>query len=559
MRLWWLIMLLPVGALAQSDQSTRQPVGLFQDMQADTVTSDLFNHFADTPGIAFHVTRPVPGRDLVGEVNSMAALDFDGDGILDVVKGDSARIGEAPSLLLLGNGDGTFRVKEGSGLPVSFSLLSAADLDNDGWTDLVLFEMPVVERSQAWDKLVAPPTEPFLRILHNEQGRRFVDITAEQLGSRDIPGSPTVLADFNQDGWLDLAKAELGASGRPQVVLYQGSPGGLTATPPRAFELAWTALPFRGLPEKRALPALAVWDTDDDGDQDLILRDGGHWSRSDAALLVMANDRGQLRPPLPLPLPQVARILLNWADVNNDGRFDLFAGVQDYRGGHNQMYIAQGDGTYADLGREMGLWAGYNITRTGVWADWNNDGWLDLAQCRVFNEGAYTESTLYLSEAGTRFLNVTATADAALGPGSGVGIALDVDRDGDQDLLLGHHTIYVDKVPLEQTGLKLLVNRSVAGNWLDISLQGTVSNRSALGSRVAVFAGARQFHQYPCLGLVAGGSNVNPSMHFGLGAAAQADSVLVRWPDGRWEWFGEIAAGQRVTLTEGSGESRSGR
>jgi enediyne biosynthesis protein E4 len=96
----------------------------------------------------------------------------------------------------------------------------------------------------------------------------------------------------------------------------------------------------------------------------------------------------------------------------------------------------------------------------------------------------------------------------------------------------------------------VLKNEIAGGNFLNIKLRGTKSNRSALGSRVTVHAG----------GLVqvdelTGGtsyySNHEPVLHFGLGAASKVESVEVRWPNGlrqRWE---NLAVNRTAALVEG--------
>jgi hypothetical protein len=43
------------------------------------------------------------------------------------------------------------------------------------------------------------------------------------------------------------------------------------------------------------------------------------------------------------------------------------------------------------------------------------------------------------------------------------------------------------------------------------------------------------------------------TVHVGLGAAAEADRVVVRWPNGLEEYWGHVKADQRLTLTEGQG------
>ena len=77
----------------------------------------------------------------------------------------------------------------------------------------------------------------------------------------------------------------------------------------------------------------------------------------------------------------------------------------------------------------------------------------------------------------------------------------------------------------------LLKNLGDHGNWLLLKLEGTKSNRDAIVARVTVRAGDHQQTQE----VRCGGSYISQSdfrLHFGLGAAASADLIEIRWPSG---------------------------
>jgi hypothetical protein len=98
----------------------------------------------------------------------------------------------------------------------------------------------------------------------------------------------------------------------------------------------------------------------------------------------------------------------------------------------------------------------------------------------------------------------------------------------------------------------LLRNDAPAGNhWLKIRLEGTKSNRSAIGSRVLVRYGGKvqaQCVTSQCSFL----SSNDPRLHFGLGAAATAE-IEIHWPTGVSETHSGVAANQLVTIREGEG------
>jgi len=103
----------------------------------------------------------------------------------------------------------------------------------------------------------------------------------------------------------------------------------------------------------------------------------------------------------------------------------------------------------------------------------------------------------------------------------------------------------------------LLRNQLGNGNrWMKVRLQGTKSNRSAIGATLTVDAGklkqtAAVLSQSSFL------SHDDPRLHFGLGAAETVDGFTVRWPNGGVERFPGSAANRLVLLVEGSGEVRS--
>jgi hypothetical protein len=89
-------------------------------------------------------------------------------------------------------------------------------------------------------------------------------------------------------------------------------------------------------------------------------------------------------------------------------------------------------------------------------------------------------------------------------------------------------------VTANQRGPVLIYKNTVAlGNhWVEFDLEGTRSNRSAIGAQITVkWNGQQQVQQ------VAGGSGFaaqnDHRVHFGLGKDAMIESVVVHWPSGR--------------------------
>ncbi|MFZ0734807.1 MAG: ASPIC/UnbV domain-containing protein [Candidatus Sulfotelmatobacter sp.] len=98
----------------------------------------------------------------------------------------------------------------------------------------------------------------------------------------------------------------------------------------------------------------------------------------------------------------------------------------------------------------------------------------------------------------------------------------------------------------------LLRNDAPAGNhWLKVRLEGTKSNRSAIGSRVLVRYGGKV--QAQCVTSQSSFlSSCDPRLHFGMGAATTAD-IEIHWPAGASETHTGVAVDHLVTIKEGSG------
>src|SRR5438552_359035 len=142
------------------------------------------------------------------------------------------------------------------------------------------------------------------------------------------------------------------------------------------------------------------------------------------------------------------------ADVNGDGRLDIFVSGVDYLGmhGRNELYINNGDGTFTDRTHEYGLdFAGYSTQ--AAFFDYDGDGDLDmyLLNSSTFSERAASPSTSRLvrnAKAGDRlyrndgghFVDVSAAAGIYGGvEGFGLGVVVsDLNLDGCPDIYVAN-------------------------------------------------------------------------------------------------------------------------
>lgn len=146
-------------------------------------------------------------------------------------------------------------------------------------------------------------------------------------------------------------------------------------------------------------------------------------------------------------------------DVNNDGFLDIYVskvGAFEVRGGHNLLYLNNGDGTFTESAEKLGV-AFSGFSTQAAFLDYDRDGDLDMyllnhAVHSVRSYGKiekrqtkdslsgdrFYENRLNTPEA--RFIDVTDASgiyNSPLGYGLAIRVA-DINRDGWQDLYIGN-------------------------------------------------------------------------------------------------------------------------
>ena len=96
----------------------------------------------------------------------------------------------------------------------------------------------------------------------------------------------------------------------------------------------------------------------------------------------------------------------------------------------------------------------------------------------------------------------------------------------------------------------LLQNTSKeTGNWLQVKLAGTTSNRFGIGAQIEVKVGANTYSRQ-CVLSSSYLSSQSLIRHFGLGKAERADSVTVHWPSGKTTVQKDVKLNQLITIQE---------
>ena len=163
-------------------------------------------------------------------------------------------------------------------------------------------------------------------------------------------------------------------------------------------------------------------------------------------------------------------------DYNNDGWKDLFVMRGAWKGEFglepNSLLRNNGDGTFSDVTIESGLLS-FHPTQTASWADFNNDGWLDVF---IGNETASRENArpceLYLNNKKGGFTNIATQAGCAVtgfikGVTSG-----DYNNDGWADIFIS--SLDGSKVLLRNDGL---TNGDV--HFTDVTVEAGLNKNSA--------------------------------------------------------------------------------
>ncbi|MCY3811780.1 MAG: CRTAC1 family protein [Gammaproteobacteria bacterium] len=477
-------------------QSGRVDRALTPDLSANRLYMNRGDgHFDEVPGAG--------GAGDRGYGMGVAAGDYDNDGDTDLYV---TNLG--PNVLLRNDGTGTFTdvtAESGVGDPRWSTAANFIDLDLDDDLDLFVVNYinwtPEIEREcfvKTFYVTYCGPTAygvPAMdRLYRNNGDGTFTDVT--KAAGIDVAfgnGLGNVAADFNADGLPDLFVANDGTTN--QLWMNAGN---------LRFKeecVLWScAMDSDGI--EKAGMGVASADVDDDGDSDLLV-------------------------------------------VNLERETDSFF---------------RNEGSYFfDATRLVGLTtASMRHTRFGVaLADFDNDGRLDLYEANgkislsgpAEGDGYAEPNTLYRGsiddDGGVRFDELAPTGGVSpeLVHTSRAAAAGDIDDDGGVDLVVINR----------DAPAYLLMNRADRGNWARFRVR-TTAGRAAHGATVSATVGGRRLSRdvQPSASYLA--SN-DPRVHFGVGRESRLQDVVVRWPGGALEAFGDFAAGETHELRQGGGSA----
>jgi hypothetical protein len=517
-------------------------------------------------------------------------LDYDQDGLMDlfIVQGatfpgtlaakrafaprSGGQTEKAPACKLFKNlGGGRFRDvtdEVGLGHVGCGQGVAVGDIDNDGFPDLFL-------------TCYGKPNVLYHNISDGKGGRRFEDITSKAGMSshpdwKDRPNFSTSAAflDFDNDGLLDLfvcSYAKVDLDHYPRCISTHS--GRRFSCPPTLFE-GTRCLLYRnngngtftevgheaGIDDTNA-KALGVvtLDLDDDGRIDIFVANDGMPN-----FLFRNLGQGKFESIGPrsgcavnLVGSRQAYMGVDADDLDGDGRPDLF--VTAFSQETNTFFRNEGGSSFLDVtpGSGLGPPSWFMLGFGTCFLDVDRDGSLDIAVVNghvsryVRDEGNSNitfrqPAQSFLNDGKGRFRDISKRAgDYFSQPHVGRGLAYcDYDNDGHMDLAISNNG---------ESAVLLHNETETPYHWLRLELQGTMSNRDAVGAKVTFQIGDRKLVRHR----KGGGSYLSasdPRLLIGLGDLRQVDNIEIRWPSGLVQRLGPLAVDRGYRIVEGDKE-----
>ncbi len=463
--------------------------------------SALYHNNGDGTFTDVTVKAGVGGEGHYGQ--GVAVGDFDNDGWPDLYV-----TGYGRAILYHNNHNGTFTDVTAKARVADEGRWSTSagwfDYDKDGWLDLVVTNyIDWSPKNNLWCGERAPGYRSYCNpnnyrgqkttLYHNNHDGTFTDVSDKSgVGLPESKGMGVVLADFNNDGWPDIAIAND----------------------------TW--------------PNFLFLNNHDGTFKDVSLISG----------LAASEDGGY-----------EAGMGIDAADVDGEGWLDVYITHLDFelnRLYHNNGDGTFTDVTYnSGIGAKARLLSGI----AARFVDYDNDGWPDILQLNgamldnvalYHSEVSYKEPLLMFRNLGRGHFEKASDSLGAdfVRPIAGRGLATaDFDNDGDIDFAVNVR----GDVP------ELMRNDGGnANHWLEILLIGTKSNRDGIGAVLKLTAEGSE-HMQQAQGGASYMSASDPRIIFGLGKRTRIDSLEIDWPSGQVDKLTNLPVDKIIAIKEGAG------
>ena len=487
-----------------------------------------------------------------GWTTGATMADVNGDGHLDIYVSTVTHLTlHGRNVLYINDGDGTFtdRTAEYGLEHVGYSTQAAFfDYDGDGDLDMYLLNHSThEERGRTWNPQRETRHPKAGDRLFRNDGNRFVDVSQASgiYGGVEGYGLGVIVSDLNLDGCPDIFVAN---DFHESDFLYFNNCDG-TFTESIATSTGHTSHSSMGVDAA---------DFTNDGRPDLVVLD---------------------------MLPQREDVLKSSANAEDRSVFHvkLQAGYHPQYA-RNTLQVNRGDGRFSEIGYLAGVYA-TDWSWAPLFADLDNDGYKDLfvtngiyrrpndldyisyvssRTVQATMEQGITKELLttllekmpqipipnyaYRNNGDLTFTNM-ADAWGLAQPGFSTGaLYVDLDNDGALDLVVNNINA--------PAGIYRSRAREMNGHhYLTVRLRGSGANTSGIGAKVIIEHGGMMqlLEQMPTRGFQ---SSVDPRLHFGLGASQRIDSLIVIWPDHRYQVLKDLAVDRTVVLSQDDAAGR---
>ena len=471
--------------------------------------------------------QPIFTQIISGEVVNTPAdsrsinwVDVNGDGWDDLFISNGLEGGQN-NLLYLNNGNGSFTSVKNDPIVQDNGPSDGAtfaDADNDGDLDGFVVTWYGAKNS-------------FYR---NAGNGSFTYESSNLTGNIGTYSETAAWGDYDNDGLVDIYITN--SAGQKENMLYHNLGNG-------SFERITSGAPVTEADLSRG----ANWvDYDNDGDLDLFVV-----NESDQNNDLFRNDgNGQFTKIINITLTSSSgnSMSASWGDVDNDGDLDVFiANAGYFQQENNQLFLNNGNGGFTKVTTGAVVTDG-GCSYGSAFGDVDNDGDLDLMVGNGYC-GGVIKNFLYVNDGQGNFQR----ADESFETPCSFGLAFsDYNNDGFLDLAIA--TCKNNNNSSQPANL-LYKNNGNGNNWLKIKLEGSSTNRAAIGTKVHVKTtiNGQSVWQMREVTAQSGYCGQNSLVqHIGIGDAAKVDSVVIEWLGGSKQVIEAVFANQQIYVLQGS-------